>query len=182
MIATWVVTAVLTIIAALELWRTRRRDAASRRPVRLSARGIRTAQWVPVWLDAVSGDPDRYACRGRGRLREVHRRVRAVGFGAQRSLQRGRGSVAIAYIDLRHMEFHNVLRAWEIASIQQLVAISLLVFLTWVNTRGVRTGALVQNTFTFAKVGALLGLVFLGVVFGHNPAAIARQLRRPFLG
>jgi APA family basic amino acid/polyamine antiporter len=65
---------------------------------------------------------------------------------------------------------------------QQLVAISVLVLLTWVNTRGVRTGARVQNTFTFAKVGALLGLVFLGLAFGRNPAAIARNFSGHFWG
>ncbi len=56
-------------------------------------------------------------------------------------------------------------------SSQQVVAIAVLVLLTWVNTRGVRTGAAVQNTFTAAKVGALLGLVFLGLAFGRNPQA-----------
>jgi len=55
---------------------------------------------------------------------------------------------------------------------QQLLAIAMLVLLTAVNTRGVRTGAAVQNTFTIAKVGALLGLVGLGVLFGRNPVAI----------
>src|ERR1700722_17568596 len=37
-------------------------------------------------------------------------------------------------------------------STQQLVAIVIIVVLTWINTRGVRTGAMVQNVFTFAKV------------------------------
>jgi APA family basic amino acid/polyamine antiporter len=55
---------------------------------------------------------------------------------------------------------------------QQLLAIAVLVLLTAVNTRGVRTGAVVQNVFTIAKIGALLGLVGLGVLFGRNPAAI----------
>jgi APA family basic amino acid/polyamine antiporter len=55
---------------------------------------------------------------------------------------------------------------------QQLLAIAVLVLLTAVNTRGVRTGATVQNVFTIAKVGALLGLVGLGILFGRNPAAI----------
>jgi len=58
---------------------------------------------------------------------------------------------------------------------QQLAAITVIVLLTWVNTRGVRTGAAVQNTFTFAKVGALLGLVFLGLFLGRNPQAVARN-------
>ena len=56
---------------------------------------------------------------------------------------------------------------------QQLVAIVILVVLTLVNTRGVRTGAFVQNVFTFAKVASLLGLVGLGFLLGRNPSAIA---------
>src|SRR6266511_2151161 len=35
-------------------------------------------------------------------------------------------------------------------STQQLVAIVMLVALTWLNTRGVRTGKIIQNTFTSA--------------------------------
>ncbi len=56
---------------------------------------------------------------------------------------------------------------------QQLLAIAVVVLLTIVNTRGVRTGALVQNVFTFAKVASLLGLVGLGFLLGRNPQAIA---------
>jgi APA family basic amino acid/polyamine antiporter len=63
---------------------------------------------------------------------------------------------------------------------QQVVAISMLILLTWVNTRGVRTGALVQNTFTFAKVAALLGLVILGLASGRNPQAAARNFGENF--
>ena len=55
---------------------------------------------------------------------------------------------------------------------QQLVAIALIVFLTWVNTNGVRTGAMVQNVFTIAKTGALASLIVLGIVAGRNPHAI----------
>jgi basic amino acid/polyamine antiporter, APA family len=49
---------------------------------------------------------------------------------------------------------------------QQALAIAVLVFLTWVNTRGVRTGAAVQNVFTVAKTGAVLGLIGLGFLVG----------------
>ncbi len=45
---------------------------------------------------------------------------------------------------------------------EQLLAIGVLVLLTWVNTRGVRTGAMVQNIFTVAKTGALFGLIGFG--------------------
>ena len=58
---------------------------------------------------------------------------------------------------------------------QQLVAIVILILLTAVNTRGVRTGALVQNIFTFAKVAALLALVGFGLALGRNPEAVTRN-------
>src|SRR5580700_10003659 len=41
---------------------------------------------------------------------------------------------------------------------QQLVAIVIVALLSAVNMRGIRTGAMVQNIFTFAKTAALLGL------------------------
>jgi len=56
---------------------------------------------------------------------------------------------------------------------QQLLAIAMVLFLTWLNTRGIRTGATVQNVFTFAKVAALLGLIACGFLVGRNPAAVA---------
>ncbi|HVW84643.1 MAG TPA: amino acid permease [Bryobacteraceae bacterium] len=56
---------------------------------------------------------------------------------------------------------------------QQLLAIGVIVVLTAVNTRGIRTGAIVQNIFTFAKVASLLGLAVLGFLLGRNPQVIA---------
>ncbi len=45
----------------------------------------------------------------------------------------------------------------------QFVAILQVATLTWVNSRGLRAAANVQNTFTFAKVAALAGLVVFGL-------------------
>ncbi len=56
---------------------------------------------------------------------------------------------------------------------QQLVAIVITLLLTAINTRGIRTGAIVQNVFTFAKTAALLALVILGFALGRNPQAVA---------
>ena len=56
-------------------------------------------------------------------------------------------------------------------STQQLVAIVVIAILTWVNCRGLREGATVQNIFTIAKVGGLLALVFMGFILPANPAA-----------
>src|SRR5215210_4762327 len=58
-------------------------------------------------------------------------------------------------------------------SVQQLVAILLLVFLTWLNTRGIRLGKMIQNTFTSAKTLSLLLLILVGVTIGRNAGAIA---------
>jgi len=56
---------------------------------------------------------------------------------------------------------------------QNFVGILLIIALTVINVFGVKTGAIVQNIFTTAKVAALLGLVFLGLVIARNPQAVA---------
>lgn len=50
-------------------------------------------------------------------------------------------------------------------SAAQLSAILLIVFLSWVNTRGIREGKLVQTTFTISKLAALFGLMLCGFLF-----------------
>jgi APA family basic amino acid/polyamine antiporter len=55
---------------------------------------------------------------------------------------------------------------------QMLTGIALIVFLTWLNTRGLRTGAIVQNVFTVAKTGALAALILLGFFAGRRAEAI----------
>jgi APA family basic amino acid/polyamine antiporter len=46
--------------------------------------------------------------------------------------------------------------------IAQVLAILIIVFLTWVNTRGVKEGKLIQTTFTISKLAALFGLIVFG--------------------
>jgi basic amino acid/polyamine antiporter, APA family len=58
-------------------------------------------------------------------------------------------------------------------SMQQLVGVLMIVFLTFLNTRGVRLGKWIQNIFTSAKVIALVGLILLCLFVGRNAAAIA---------
>ena len=53
---------------------------------------------------------------------------------------------------------------------QNFLAISSIIFLTWINTRGLRTGAVVQNIFTAAKIAALGGLTLLGFAFATQAA------------
>ncbi|MFI5087893.1 MAG: APC family permease [Terriglobales bacterium] len=56
---------------------------------------------------------------------------------------------------------------------QNLIAIITIVALTVVNVFGIKTGAAIQNIFTFAKTAALLGLVIAGTLLFRNPAAVA---------
>src|ERR1700704_704313 len=67
-------------------------------------------------------------------------------------------------------------RAYAISlSTEQLVAVALILLLTWTNTRGLETGKLVQNTFTFAKTAALLALIVIGLSLGWTSASAARS-------
>src|SRR2546430_11690349 len=58
-------------------------------------------------------------------------------------------------------------------SMEQLVAICLIVLLTWTNTRGLEVGKIVQNTFTFAKTAALVAVVVIGLSLGWNANSAA---------
>ena len=60
-------------------------------------------------------------------------------------------------------------------SVQQLVGVLMIVFLTFINTLGVRLGKLIQNIFTSAKTLALVGLIFLGIFVGRNAGAITEN-------
>ncbi len=56
-------------------------------------------------------------------------------------------------------------------STQQGVAILMVSLLTFTNITGLRTGKIIQDIFTITKVGALLGLIVLGLLLGRNPEA-----------
>src|SRR5690349_15166558 len=60
-------------------------------------------------------------------------------------------------------------------SVQQLVGVLMILFITFLNTRGVQLGKLIQNIFTSAKTLALAGLVFLGIFVGKNAGAISEN-------
>jgi len=67
-------------------------------------------------------------------------------------------------------------------STAQLVAILLILLLTLTNTRGLKTGKLIQNTFTFTKTAALFGLILVGLLLGwnHQSAAYTSSWWNPF--
>jgi basic amino acid/polyamine antiporter, APA family len=58
-------------------------------------------------------------------------------------------------------------------STQQVIAVAMILLLTAMNTRGLRIGRFVQNTFTVTKTAALAGLVLLGLTLGANPGGAA---------
>src|SRR3989454_9205785 len=58
-------------------------------------------------------------------------------------------------------------------STTQLVAMLIIALLTWTNTRGLQWGKVIQNVFTTAKTGALLGLIVVGLLLGWNHTAVA---------
>ncbi len=57
-----------------------------------------------------------------------------------------------------------------------LYAIGSFVLLTWLNTRGVQSGKLIQNVFTSAKLLALLGLIVAGIALGLNSGLLSANL------
>ncbi|MDF2930703.1 MAG: amino acid permease [Chryseobacterium sp.] len=47
----------------------------------------------------------------------------------------------------------------------QMLAIAIILLLTYINTRGVESGKILQNVFTGSKIVALLGLIAAGFIF-----------------
>lgn len=151
MILTWVVTAILTLIAALSYG-----ELAAAMPHAGGQYVYLREAFGPLW----------------GFL---------YGWTLFMVIQTG----TIAAVAVGFAKFSGVFVPWVAAenhligtgavglSTQQLLAILVVVFLTWLNTRGIRTGAMVQNVFTFAKVAALVGLIGLGLLVGRNPQAAA---------
>ena len=58
-------------------------------------------------------------------------------------------------------------------SAAQLVGVAMIALLTWMNTRGLKLGKLVQNVFTVAKTGGLIALIVLGILVGWNSGAVS---------
>lgn len=65
-------------------------------------------------------------------------------------------------------------------STQQLVAIVMIAFLTYVNTRGLQVGKLIQDVFTSAKTLSLLALIVLGIFIGRNADVVAANFSEAF--
>ena len=49
-------------------------------------------------------------------------------------------------------------------SIQQLFAVFMVLFITFINSRGVKEGVLVQNIFTITKVISIIAIIVVGIL------------------
>ncbi len=58
-------------------------------------------------------------------------------------------------------------------STAQLIGVIMIALLSWTNSRGLEYGKIVQNVFTSAKLGSLLGLIVVGLVLGWNSTAVS---------
>jgi APA family basic amino acid/polyamine antiporter len=58
-------------------------------------------------------------------------------------------------------------------STQQLVALVVIALLTFVNTRGLQIGKMIQNIFTSAKTLSLIALILIGLVIGRNAGVVS---------
>ena len=56
-------------------------------------------------------------------------------------------------------------------STAQFIGLVMIALLTFMNTRGLSLGKLVQNIFTTAKTGALIALILLGIIVGVKSGA-----------
>ncbi len=59
---------------------------------------------------------------------------------------------------------------------EQLLAVTLIAFLSYINLLGVKNASIVQTTFTIAKILALIGLIVLGIYAGMNSDAMYANL------
>jgi APA family basic amino acid/polyamine antiporter len=62
-------------------------------------------------------------------------------------------------------------------STAQLVGLAMIALLTFMNTRGLSLGKLVQNIFTTAKTGALIALILLGLIVGIRSGVGAENFK-----
>ncbi|MEY2585185.1 MAG: basic amino acid/polyamine antiporter, family [Verrucomicrobiota bacterium] len=56
-------------------------------------------------------------------------------------------------------------------STAQLLGLAMIALLTFMNTRGLNLGKIVQNIFTTAKTGGLVALILLGIIVGFRSGA-----------
>ena len=62
----------------------------------------------------------------------------------------------------------------------QFLAVSMVIFLTWLNTRGIKAGKWVQRIFTFTKIAALFGIIAIGLYYAVTQNVLAENFKNPW--
>ena len=94
----------------------------------------------------------------------------------------------IAAVGMAFAKFLGVIFPWISESVwysykfvkfgpAQIIAILSIVFLSWVNSRGIKEGKRVQNAFTSGKFLLLLLFILFGLIFAANSGAIQANLK-----
>lgn len=111
-------------------------------------------------------------------LREAYNRLVAFLYGWSLFMVIQAGTIAavgVAFAKFAAYIFpllsdENVL--WDLSIVKinaaQLVSIGTIVILTWVNSRGVRNGKIIQTVFTIVKILSLGGLIIMGFFGAFN--------------
>ncbi len=59
----------------------------------------------------------------------------------------------------------------------QFLAVSMVIFLTWLNSRGINQGKWVQRIFTFTKITALFGIIAVGLYYAFTQNVLAENFK-----
>lgn len=156
LLASWVITGLLTIAAALSYG-----ELAAMMPHAGGQYVYLREAWSPLWGFLYGWTLFLVIQTGT---------VAAVGVGFARYLgilwpQISEQNYLVAPI--------HITRTYAVSlSTAQLVGILLLGLLTWSNARGIHYGRIIQNVFTSAKIGSLLGVIGVGLVAGWSAMAV----------
>ena len=157
LLVVWLVTGALTMIAALSYGELAAMMPRAGGPIRLSARGLQSALGIS-------------STAGRLFLVIQTGTIAAVAVAFARYLGVLVPAVSPTAWILPPI---NLSAGYALSlSTQQLVAILVIVLLTFINTRGLQLGKLIQNVFTSAKTLSLLALIIIGVFVGRNAGAL----------
>jgi len=69
------------------------------------------------------------------------------------------------WLDMGIVQFNTV----------HIIAIASVAFLTWMNTRGIRTGKYLQNSFTYTKLLVLFLFIIIGLILAKSTGAIVEN-------
>ncbi|OGF58781.1 MAG: amino acid transporter [Candidatus Fischerbacteria bacterium RBG_13_37_8] len=58
----------------------------------------------------------------------------------------------------------------------QIVGVLLIIFLTYINTLGIKTGKIVQNIFTVTKIGSLVTIIVVVFIFSSKSSALSLNM------